>query len=310
MLKSREERRVSTLATPHVESAFMQTSAHLYFEGTQPLRNRRRRVLKPARAHQFAPSVQGDPFFAWLFDRAGISAERYRLIPVQRRLAACLRAVGARSVDEAYQRIDGDSGLLEAAINTVLLGVTEFVRDSAVFDAIESEIISRWRFTTPKPRVWSAACSDGQELFSVAVLLADAGLLQGSTLLGTDCRRRAICQARTGVFPAGAVERFGGARARYFEIRGGQAVASPQLRHAMKWSVADLFDRIESGPWDMILWRNMAIYLTNDAAEQIWRALIQELSPGGYLVVGKADYPPAGLPLRRIAPCIYEAEQD
>lgn len=274
------------------------------------MRSRRRREIKPMRAQLDAPSAAGDPFFAWLFARAGIAAQRYRLLPVQRRLAACLRSVGARNVEEAYQRIDGDSALLELAINTVLLGVTEFVRDGAVFDAIESEIIAKWRFTTPKPRVWSAACSDGHELFSVAVLLAEAGLIHGATLLGTDCRRRAICQARTGVFPAGAVERLCASRARYFDIRGAQAVAGQHIRQSIEWSVADLFDGAEAGPWDLILWRNMAIYLTNDAAEQIWRALIRELSPSGYIVVGKADYPPAGLPLRRIAPCIYKVEQD
>lgn len=285
-------------------------ATHLYFEGTQPARTRRRRALRPMRTQAVAPSAAGDPFFAWLFARAGIAAERYRLAPVERRLAACLRAVGARTVEDAYQRIDSDSALLEVAINTVLLGVTEFVRDGGVFDAIESEIISKWRYTTPKPRVWSAACSDGPELFSVAVLLAEAGLIHNAKLMGTDCRRSAICKARTGVFPAGAVGRLCASRARYFDIRGGQAIAASQLRESMEWSVADLFDGVEPGPWDLILWRNMAIYLTADASEQIWSALIQELSHNGYIVVGKADYPPAGLPLRRVAPCIYKVEQD
>jgi chemotaxis protein methyltransferase CheR/two-component system CheB/CheR fusion protein len=77
------------------------------------------------------------------------------------------------------------------------------------------------------------------------------------------------------------------------------------LRRATRWKVANLFDGPERGPWHLILWRNMAIYLEPAVAEDVWRRLCAELVPGGFLVAGKADYAPHGLPLVRVGNCLY-----
>ena len=57
-------------------------------------------------------------------------------------------------------------------------------------------------------------------------------------------------------------------------------------------------------PWDLVLWRNMAIYLEPAAAEKLWEAIVAELRPGAYVVAGKADHPPRGS-LERVAACVY-----
>ena len=77
------------------------------------------------------------------------------------------------------------------------------------------------------------------------------------------------------------------------------------LRRHAHWKVADLCRNIEEGPWDIILWRNMAIYLAPDAAAAIWRGLAAALAPGGVLVVGKAERPPIELELAGVGRYIY-----
>ena len=61
----------------------------------------------------------------------------------------------------------------------------------------------------------------------------------------------------------------------------------------------------ECGPWDVILFRNVAIYLNPEHTVGLWERLAEQLRPGSVLVTGKAERPPAGLPLRRLFPCIY-----
>ena len=77
------------------------------------------------------------------------------------------------------------------------------------------------------------------------------------------------------------------------------------LRAATRWKQANLLHSPEPGPWDLILWRNMAIYLKPEVVGTIWQQLCDRLSPGGYLVTGKAEHPPAPLGLERVAKCVY-----
>jgi chemotaxis methyl-accepting protein methylase len=288
----------------------MGCSGHLFFEGVAA----RSGDLPPSEAPQAHPRRRPaeagaalDEFYVWLFGRAGLPVEQYRPASLSRRLAACLRAVGAGSTAEARKAIEADPALLRPALSAVLLGVTKFCRDRSVFEALEHQVLPGLLKHSRTIRVWSAACSEGQELYSVAVLLAEAGRLGQCRLLGTDCRAEAIDRASCGIFAAETVKDFNPLwRSRYFTAEGGSCRMSRTLRSSVRWKVADLFAGAEPGPWDLVLWRNMAIYLKTDAAEDIWRAIVRELRPGGYLITGKADHPPSGIGLRRLEGCVYQ----
>ena len=94
-------------------------------------------------------------------------------------------------------------------------------------------------------------------------------------------------------------------RDKYFEPAGQQWRPVEALRRQVRWKVADLLAGVEDGPWDIILWRNAAIYLKPGAAETIWRRLASVLAPEGVLIAGKADRPPSDAGLTRAARCIY-----
>ena len=139
------------------------------------------------------------------------------------------------------------------------------------------------------------------------MLLAEAGLLPGARLLGIDCRADAVTAARIGWYDEPALTGVDGdARARYLtETAGGWQVAG-QLRRRTRWVQADATRRVPAGPWDMILCRNLAIYLTPAASAALFTRLAAALVPGGHLVVGKAERPPAGLGLTLAGRCVYE----
>ena len=277
----------------------------LFFEGVRH-RPRTARVPGPRASVHTAgmEAVEVDPFVAGLFAQAGLDAEAYRGKALNRRVPACLRMLRARDVEQARQKLLAEPGLLPAAVSVLLLGVTEFFRDPSVFEHVRGTIVPELGALGRPPRVWSAACSDGRELYSVALLLHEADLLRGAQLLGTDCRPEALEQARSGEYPREALERLPTGLSAHLEAttRGPRITSS--LRAHAQWHQGDLLRGCEPGPWDLILWRNMAIYLEPQAALRIWTSLFNELAPGGFLVSGKADHPPRHPMMERIGTCI------
>jgi chemotaxis protein methyltransferase CheR/two-component system CheB/CheR fusion protein len=83
-----------------------------------------------------------------------------------------------------------------------------------------------------------------------------------------------------------------------------------RIRSRMRWKVADLLQTVEAGPWDVILWRNAGMYLNPDAAAAIGRRLVAHLSPGGFLVLGKAERPPDCGGLAAVHRCIFTKRSD
>lgn len=285
---------------------------HLFFEGAAaPVARRRpQREEKPVRVAPLAPSPEVSGFFARLLGESGLPARAYRSRALVRRLPACLRFLRVGSPEEAVRRLEAEPALATAVLNVALLGVTEFFRDGAVFEALRERVLPELLAERPALRVWSAACSEGHELYSVAMLLAEAGQLGRAELLGTDCRPEAIAVARGGVFGNEAVAAMNEARrGRHFAQSRDWAAIDPALRAATQWRVADLLQGAERGPWDLILWRNLAIYLESDAAEEIWLRLCGELAPGGYMVTGKADHLPKWLRMTRVGPCLYRKSE-
>jgi chemotaxis protein methyltransferase CheR len=272
------------------------------------------------------PADDDDAFVTWLFSRAGLDARAYRRECLRRRVPACLRTLRAKSIADARRLVWCNPGLVPAAVGTMLIGVTSFFRDPAVFGPLGRDLLPALAAPGRPLRVWSAACSDGAELYSVAMLLAESNLLHRCTLLGTDCRREAVARAAAGVYDDAACRSVPpDLLGRYLESVGpdrppgsaddGPAVGPPArrvrlwLRDAATWRCADMLHAPEPGPWDLVLCRNLAMYLRPAAAARLWRGLARVVRPGGLLVVGRAErvsgaaaaagrFAPAG-------PCVY-----
>ncbi len=248
-------------------------------------------------------------FLQWVLGRVGVDPDCYRKTPLARRLPACLRCLCVRSLTEARQRLQRQPEQTSVAASALLIGVTQFFRDPEVFSCLSEVVIPTLFAGRDDLRVWSAGCADGAELYSLAMLLAERGSLPGSTLVGTDCRADAIAQARRGWFDEARLqtldERF---RRKYFVPRQGGRQVCNELRRATTWRQDDALagDSGPEGGWDLILCRNLAIYLEPAALVRLWRVLTKALRIGGILVAGKAERPEPLSSLVRLAPCIFE----
>ena len=284
----------------------------LYFAGVVPFptvlaRPRPASRLTDSAADPRRSAEPGYDFLAALLNQAGLRIEQYRTSALLRRIPACLRALGVNSIPEAAQRLAARPALAWTLLDVVLLGVTEFCRDPAVFQYLRTTVLPEVGRTASTPRIWSAGCSEGQELYSVAACLAELDLLERCELLGTDCRPEAIARARLGEYATGPAPVAPAPwRHAHLFVADNHVRIHPRLRVATKWRVGDVLGDLEAGPWHLIFCRNLAIYLEAPVASALWRRLGEQLAPGGYLVTGKAENPAATGAFIRVAPCLYQ----
>jgi chemotaxis protein methyltransferase CheR len=246
---------------------------------------------------------EDEVFLRWLLEQAGLNFEHYRPECLSRRLTACLRVLRAVSAAHARWLIDRSPRLLPLAIDTLLIGVSSFFRDPPVFDHLRP-LLAQMARQGRVQRIWSVGCSDGQELYSIAFLLAELGVLHRFYLLGTDCRSEAVQRASRGAYHPTALRGLPAAHAGYFRYDGERFRVQSWLRACLTWRCGSFVRAVEPGTWDLVLCRNMLIYLSPDAGAAVSRQLQRLLSPRGILVMGKAERP-AGDRLLKIGPCIF-----
>jgi chemotaxis methyl-accepting protein methylase len=265
-----------------------------------------------AAAEPLAPDAES--FLRWMLSRGGRNLRHYKPETLRRRLPACLRALRVGSLAQARSLLVRQPHLAGPALDALLIGVTGFFRDEAVFDGLlrrtVPDLLRRRRAEAPSRsfRVWSAGCSDGAELYSVAMMLVELGELApfGVDLVGTDCRPEALDRAAAGAFDPAAVKGVPPALLRrYFSFDGECYRVQRALRAAVRWRCADALAAPEPGPWDLVLCRNVAIYLQPEAAAALWASLAAVLRPGGALVPGKAERPLGVAGIVPDGPCVY-----
>jgi chemotaxis methyl-accepting protein methylase len=279
----------------------------------------RRKLLNLAPERTAAPicealerNLPGDEgsFLDWLFSQASLDIRQYRAETLHRRMSACLRTLRASSPAHARQMLEQNPRLLAAALSAMLVGVTSFFRDASVFEQLRDDILPTLVDSRSAVYAWSIGCSDGAELYSLAMILAEQQILSGSYLLGTDCRPDAISDARAGCYDEAALRQVPRhLRDRHFERHGGRWVVKLPLRQHLRWRTGNVLAGLEMGVWDVIMFRNTAMYLRPEAAAAVWPRLEAALRPGGVLILGRAERPSGAQRLRFLGPCIYRRQQ-
>jgi chemotaxis methyl-accepting protein methylase len=252
------------------------------------------------------PTPDEASFLRGLLIQVELDARDYCDATLKRRLPACLRSVGAGTIAQARVLLRRRPEAVLHAVNALTIGVTSFFRDPAVFKDLRSDVLRPLVDTGRRLTICSVGCSNGAELYSIAILLDQFDVLHRARLLGLDCRGDAIARAEAGRFDSADVDALApDVVERYFERRGDDLRIHAGLRAAARWRRANVLRAALDGPFDLIACRNMAIYLQGPARCRLWRRLAAALRPGGVLMVGKAERP--ALPeLEPMRPCLYQ----
>ena len=183
---------------------------------------------------------------------------------------------------------------LRALLEALVVHETYFFRELAPLAELVRGPLANTVAKRGRARVWSAACSTGEEPLSLAMLLAEAGMLARVEIVATDLSRAAIERARSGVHGRRALrEPYPHALAQRFLEPIAQGVLAPHaLREAIRFDVVNLLDAAAVaalGTFDVILCRNVLIYFSDEEVARTVGRLTSALAPGGVLAVGVSE---------------------
>jgi two-component system CheB/CheR fusion protein len=236
---------------------------------------------------------------AILRDRTGHDLSAYkrdRLVRcVQRRMAAC----GGRSIREYVEHLRLTPGEPEALFCDSLVGVTSFFRDPEHFQELAESVLSRLVARSRQDRiirVWSAGCSTGEEAYSLAILLHEqletSRYSRTVMLFASDIDGRAVRIARAGIYPASIAADVSPERlCRYFTVAsGGDAYKIHRsIRDMVVFCEHDVTKDPSFNKMDLIVCRNLLIYLGLDQQQKVLGTFRSALKPDGALFLGSAE---------------------
>ena len=226
----------------------------------------------------------------------------YKSGTMGRRIARRMALANLRPTDLAgyHAMLRADRAELDALAGDLLIHVTSFFRDRAVFDVLEQTTIPdlvRANQAGQPLRVWVAGCSTGEEAYSLAMLFMEqieaAGRPVKLQVFASDVDAEAITAARDGAYPGTIEQVVSPARlARFFVREDAGWRAAPDLRAAIVFTVQDLLADPPFSSLDLVSCRNLLIYLRPDAQARVIEAFHFALRDGGVLLLGSAESPP------------------
>jgi chemotaxis methyl-accepting protein methylase len=235
--------------------------------------------------------------------RTGVDLAGLRPAMVARRAAHQIVASGAASAAEYLDLLRCDAAEPTRLLERLTIKVSRLFRNPATYEAIAARVLPELRRTCEgRPlHVWSAGCARGEEVYGLAMLCAASGARW--SVLGTDVDRAALARARAATYAAAdAADVPAHLAARHLVARPGGAVAiHPALSRHVRFEAHDVAAwPHRGGPFDLVACRNVLIYYLAERQGRIFASLLASLAPGGFLVLGEAEWPPPAA-LERLA---------
>ena len=201
------------------------------------------------------------------------------------------------SFAELRYKVLNDADYLKHFVEEITVNVTEMFRDPQFFKALREKIIPQLG-TYPLIRIWVAGCSTGEEAYSLAILLKEAGLYQKSLIYATDINPSVLEKARTGVFPlnqmkqysenyilSGGKEDFSG----YYTANYDSVKFDDSLQSKLILSTHNLVSDGSFNSFQLIVCRNVLIYFDRKLQERVFNLFDESMDNLGYLALGSKE---------------------
>jgi len=228
--------------------------------------------------------------------RSGHDFSEYKEKTLVRRLQRRMQVLQVDTPEGYIERYLEQPEELDLLFRELLIGVTEFFRDSAAFEALDGSVLkdlASGKGADDDIRIWVPGCATGQEAFSLAILLREA--MNGRRhrpkvqIFGTDIDERAIAIARLGRYRRPAAGLSTERMERWFTDQGGDACVVPEIREMCVFSVHSIIKHPPFSKLDLVSCRNLLIYLDADMQDRVMRTLHYALKPGGRLFLGSSE---------------------
>lgn len=238
-----------------------------------------------------------DFLLAALAEGHGYDFTGYARSSLKRRVARLLVVDNLPSFAELVYRAEHDEGYLKHLVEELTVNVTEMFRDPPVYNLLREKVLPVLA-THPLIRIWHAGCATGEEVYSMAILLHEAGLLHKSLLYATDLNPTVIENIKRGIFPLAAMRQYSenyiasGGKAdfsSYYTAAYDRARFRPELKARMIAATHNLVSDRSFNAFQLILCRNVLIYFNKELQDRVFTLFEESLENLGFLVLGAKE---------------------
>ncbi|WP_449620218.1 CheR family methyltransferase [Robertmurraya sp. Marseille-Q9965] len=222
--------------------------------------------------------------------KTGIDLALYKEAQMKRRLTSLYEKRGFRSFQEYYLAISEDKKLLEEFLDRMTINVSEFYRNGKRWEVLEKKLLPRLLEKNGRLKIWSAACSTGEEPYTIAMILSKFMPLSQVQILATDIDDNVIARAKIGAYPERSLNEVPEEMKRkYFTQDGSFFKISEEIKKTVSFKKQNLLSDPFGGPFDLIVCRNVLIYFTEDAKDILYKKFSGALKQDGIFFVGSTE---------------------
>lgn len=221
----------------------------------------------------------------------------YAMASLRRRMAAAMQRFGCQSLSQLQDRVLHDAAFFASLLEYLTVQVSEMFRDPAYFRSLRENVVPLLR-TYPSLKVWVAGCSAGEEVYSLAILLREEGLLERSLIYATDINAQALKRAEAGVYDLDRIAAFtanhqqSGARSSlsdYYTAAYGRAIFDRSLRERVVFSDHSLATDSVFAEVHLVSCRNVLIYFDKALQDRALGLFHEALCRKGFLGLGAKE---------------------
>lgn len=244
-----------------------------------------------------AKDVEVDLILGALKERYGYDFSGYARASLKRRLQELTRYFDVEHLSQLIPEILFDEAVAQTVINSISVPSSEFFRDAQVWKIIR-EVTMPQLNSFPWINIWQVGCGRGEETYTLAILLHEAGLLKKSRIFTSDINPAFLDEARAGCWPrrrlaswrtsyqhAGGLSDFDG----YFEDRQGEIAIRPDLKRSIEFVQHNLVEDDVFKEVQFVVCRNVLIYFGDALQDRVLKLCSRSLERGGYLLLGRSE---------------------
>lgn len=220
----------------------------------------------------------------------GIDLSSYKERQMKRRIESLISRNRLNSYESYLKALQGDKRLMEEFINYLTINVSEFRRNPQQWDVLEKEVIPSLMKSTRKLKIWSAACSTGEEPYTLVMLMSRFLPLNEIDILATDIDAGALEKANNGIYNSKAVKNLDPADVQqYFDKSGDAYRIKDVVKRQVTFKKHNLLEDAYPQQCDLIICRNVMIYFTEETKSIMYHKFHDALKSKAVLFVGSTE---------------------
>ena len=232
-----------------------------------------------------------------IWRRYSYDFRHYARASLRRRVTGAMQRLGMARISELQDGLLHDAGLFTRLLTLLSVPVSDFFRDPEYFAVLRHDVLPLLA-TYPSLKIWIAGCSTGEEVYSMAIVLDELGLLDRATIYATDINPEALRTAEAGVYPLGRVQGFtrnyqaaggAGSLSDYYTAAYDRVLFDRRLRSRVTFSDHSLATDAVFAEVQLVSCRNVLIYFDRVLQEHAVQLFHDALVPRGFLGIGSRE---------------------